>query len=198
VISHSEDALQRAREALPKHHHVVALHPIRDSQLTSAKTATPSVVVAGQFKPERDIQLLRALGPSLRSRGIDARIVGRGWPAVDGWRVDSRFLSESELDTTLASAWLVLLPYKMYFQSGILIRALELGTLTISPETSFARDVLPREFVIDATASATDWLGAIERALQGSARPIAPFTEYQVRVDRSWELALSRIAESVV
>lgn len=191
VVSHSKDALAQAESLLPRNKHAMVLHPILTSQRSIPKTAVPTVVVAGQYKPQRDLPLLAELGPRLNARGIRCQILGRGWPEVPGWEVDSRFVSEDELDSALGSAWAVILPYRMYFQSGIAIRALELGTVTVSPPTSFAVDLTGGESVVEDPAELDSWEGAIDWCVQNPGAAKRHFDEYRDRVDASWTLLLS-------
>lgn len=193
VMVHSEDARKAARQLLPQHDIVTALHPIRDVQRSTAKSVEPTVVVAGQYKPERDLAMLEALGPRLQAKGIRAKIYGRGWPsAIAGWSVHSRFISETEMDDVLAEAWAVLLPYDLYFQSGIAIRALEQGTLTVSPRTSFAEDLLGADShsIINDSKSYKSCLDAITHTLHHQLAAEATFLKYRADVDNSWRNAL--------
>lgn len=102
-------------------------HPFVDRPVPVVDRS-PVALVAGQFKPERDLSTLRALAPRLAAAGLVPRIVGAGWPEIPGWQLESRFLDEAELDEELASAAVVLLPYQRVYQSGIAVRAAETGT----------------------------------------------------------------------
>ena len=59
------------------------------------QASEPTVRVLGQFKPDRDLEALaeiaRECPPTWR-----LEVKGRGWPAVAGWNVTDRFLSEDE------------------------------------------------------------------------------------------------------
>lgn len=137
LIAHSEHALAEVREIFPRAKVMLAYHPVRTEDAVGA-IGSGRVLVAGQFKPERDLELIRALGPGLQEHGIEARIVGRGWPTdIMGWTVDSRFVSEEELTRELSTASVLLLPYRNYFQSGIALRCLELGTRVVGERTGF-------------------------------------------------------------
>lgn len=187
VVVHSEYALSMAEDRLPNHRVIYVLHPILSKQTRREKTAERSVIVAGQFKTERDLNLLAKLGPLLRSQGWTTRIVGRGWPKVSGWDVDARFVPEDELDDLLGSAWVLLLPYKNYFQSGIAIRALEQGTLTVGPRSSFLEALYGSSstFMVDGDGTAEDYVAAISSVRSGQAVGQV-FDKYAGRVQISW------------
>lgn len=188
IIVQSRAALDVARRALPRHRIELVLHPVLAHRRTVAKTPEPSVLVAGQFKPSRDLDLLAALGPRLRSAGWSPRIVGRGWPAVPGWDVDDRFVNETELDDLLGRAWAFLLPYRGYFQSGVAVRALENGTPTIGTDTWFLRQL---QGTSDTSVPAGEGADAYLERLQAVARAGAAttseaFDDYRDRARASW------------
>lgn len=187
IVVHSSDARREARALLPRHQIVEALHPIRTNQRHRPKTTAPSVVVAGQYKPERDLALLARLGPELAKRGIEARILGRGWPDdLPGWEVTAGFIPDAELDSALAEAWVVLLPYNLYFQSGIAIRALELGTPTVGKRTSFLTDLTGSQSELACIDSEPG--GELEQVLAALEQLDAHemFETYGRSVDASW------------
>ncbi len=185
VMSHSDEATAVLQRMLPRNRLVQVGHPILSEQRFSTKSPG-LVVVAGQYKPVRDLEMLGQLGPLLRRHGYEPRIVGSGWPDVEGWDVDARFVSEDELDSNLGSAEIVLLPYRRYFQSGITIRALERGTLTVGPRTSFAESVfgVDSPLLVDPIAGAHAWLEAISSATGQSS--VAAHSKYVAECDISW------------
>lgn len=191
IVSHSRDARFEAESLLPRHRHIQLPHPILTDQGVPVRSAEPTVVVAGQFKPQRDLELLSRLGPALQARGVTGKIFGRGWPAVPGWEVDSRYLTEQELDTVLSSAWAVVIPYQLYFQSGVAIRALELGTPSVSPSNSFADELLDPEAVVQDSRSVPAWLAAVDWCTKNGDAATRGFASYQSRVDSRWREALA-------
>lgn len=196
IVSHSDDAMVVSRELFPRFRHVKLLHPVLASPSPVPRASEPTVVVAGQYKPQRDLALLARLGQRLRREGVVGEIYGRGWPDdLPGWRVTSRFLDEDELDRALASAWCVLIPYQLYFQSGIALRALELGTLSVSPHTSFASDLLGAgsSLMTDSSRSDEEFARAIASALAGEHDPAVLLERYVEAVDRSWMAGLDLI-----
>lgn len=190
IIVQSEAAEIAASTVLPNHRIERVLHPILSEQRHVDKTERPSVVVAGQFKPARDLGLLAELGTRLRSRGWDLRIVGRGWPQVPGWAVEDRFVAESELDDLLGSAWVFLLPYTTYFQSGVAVRALENGTPTVGESTGFLRGLLgPGHPGLVPAGSGADGYEAALTAMvaSGAPRTHSVFTDFRERSQASWK-----------
>ncbi|WP_209561458.1 hypothetical protein [Frigoribacterium sp. PvP032] len=184
----SRAALDVVRRELPAHPAVLTMHPILDEQRLTPKTSRPSVVVAGQYKPARDLELLAQLGPRLRDAGWTTTIVGRGWPPVPGWDVDDRFVPEDELDDLLGAAWALLLPYREYFQSGVAVRALENGTPTVGESTSFLDDLQPahKRLRVPVGACAEAWLEALSHVTDDPSAAQEAFVDYRERARKSW------------
>ena len=199
AISHSRDATLEIRKLRQDLHVVEALHPIRSAQHQAAEKSHPPVIlVAGQFKPARDLEVLERLGSLLRSHGFEPRIVGRGWPTVEGWFVDSRFLGETELEREISRASAVLVPYRYFFQSGIMLRALENGSVPVAPLNSFSEAVLGHgsPFCVSDSESPNAWLKAIRLAASRSHIEVTIFESYRERCDASWTDALRRLKDS--
>lgn len=188
ILSHSDDASAVLHDVLPGYLHLQLPHPIKSNQDTSRKMGAKerTVVVAGQFKPERNIKLLRDIGPRLQQIDAIGKIFGRGWPEIPGWEVESRFLSENELDGVLSAASAILIPYNRYYQSGIAIRALELGTMSISSPNSFAYDLLGPSGVVP-TNDPDAWLRAIENVINSPELSATVFEQYRKKVDIAWK-----------
>lgn len=200
VIVHSDRALEVAQQQLPHHHISKVLHPVTstDAAHGNASDAAPLVLVAGQYKPERDLQLLARLGPELTRLGYDTRISGRGWPDVPGWTVDSRFLTETELEAELSAASVLLMPYRNYFQSGVALRALECGTLTVGRRSTFLTDLYGgRSDLLVDDDRIDSYLRAIgtgiERAGAGQL-----LVAYRRAVDISWQSFLATDGASLI
>ena len=187
IIAHGSSA-RDVLESIYVHNPIIqVLHPIVTQQRFHEKAASGVVLVAGQNKSARNLTLLESLGPAIRSIGLEPKIVGSGWPKIAGWTVEDRFVPEAEMDRLLGEANLVLVPYSRYFQSGILLRALENGTLAISPRTPFSTSVLEST---SALVEHVDDLKSWVYALKASAREdflIAPaFQRLRADVDESW------------
>lgn len=172
---------------LPRLRHQIALHPILSDQ-SSTTSNRSQVVVAGQFKPERDLELLERIGRPLQARGWDTVIYGSGWPSVTGWRSVDKFLSEDELDAAIDRAAILVIPYKSYFQSGVAIRALERGVISVGPSNSFSRTLFGDDapFLYGAPGSPADILNMIESALEYRSSAHLYFDSYKMKVDASW------------
>lgn len=151
-------------------------HPIlAGSRQTHRRSRT--VLVAGQSKESRDVALLCDVAPLLPA-DLTLQIAGRGWPDVPGWSVDSRFLTEEELDQALGSAGVVLIPYRYYFQSGIATRALELGTAVVAARHEFIESLYgPSWPGICDEQSPQGWADAITRTLSQEAPTVEHVAE---------------------
>lgn len=195
VVDHSPSAREALHTLFPRAIQVSLMHPILSQQCFYNKPKS-TVLVAGQYKPVRNLDLLSELGPLLRNLGLETRIVGRGWPNnIKGWEVTSRFLAEDELSLELAQAAVVIIPYTHFFQSGIMIRALEQGTLSVSSDTSFTRQVFGNSPInVLEPNSVSAWISAIQVAVD-SPQTFATkaFQEYRTNCDTSWKSGLSQI-----
>lgn len=136
-ISHTSAAAE-ATESELGFRPLVALHPILTEQHPRLQSVQERkvVTVLGQFKPSRNLDVLTDLAAGLEPDRYRLQIVGRGWPAVPGWTVTNRFVSESELDGVLAKSDAVVIPYRKYWQSGIAVRAIEHGAQVVGEERS--------------------------------------------------------------
>jgi hypothetical protein len=172
IICHSELAKADTLKRVPNARVVVLPHPTL-SRPAVAKSP-PSVAVGdtrigvfGQFKAARDLELLTSIGVNLHSVRAVGVIRGRGWPKVPGWNVDSRFLSEDELTSSIRGVDVVLIPYSRYYQSGIAIRALEEGTPVIGAAHPFLTALWGEHYPGLVSGGSVDaWLSAIRRVLR--------------------------------
>ena len=89
--------------------------------------------------------------------------MGRGWPQVTGWDVDARFLSEAEVTAALSSAECLVLPYSLYFQSDVAVRALESMTPVVGVRHPFLEDLLGPDW--PGLVDDGDWAAAVARAV---------------------------------
>lgn len=146
---------------------VVVPHPVMAGMNAAVQrpTSGETAVVFGQWKPARDLELLARLGPPIEELGLRPVITGRDWPAVDGWDVDNRFVDEDEIAPLLRDAACVLLPYAHYYQSGVALRALEVGTPVVGARTAFLEEFFGPDwpgFVADPD-DPIEWVEAIAR-----------------------------------
>lgn len=152
--------------------------PIPDKRIT--EEGKLSVIVLGQYKPSRDIELLERLSVKLRQLSFKARIVGRGWPDVSGWDVENRFVSEEEFDNYLLESGCLLIPYKEYFQSGVALRAVELGVPVVGLEHPFLCESLGLKNspgLVPRDSHDNIWINAIENATSSNYEPELQFTK---------------------
>lgn len=143
LIAHSKAAfsemvLQGSREVTLLPHPILAT---AETDRDSLSGFVERVLVLGQYKIDRDISLLEALSQRLSGK-YSLEIYGRGWPAVSGWSVTPGFMTEQAMDERIATASVILIPYSRFYQSGIAVRALELGTPVVGPRASSLAELL--------------------------------------------------------
>jgi hypothetical protein len=162
-------------------------HPIIASLSKRQVPARKVLRVLGQWKPDRDVDLLAQLAGLLPN--VDREIVGRRWPAVEGWRVHDAFASEEELDVLIGTSSAVLIPYQRFYQSGIAARAIEAAVPVVGrrPELSSMTGA-DYPFLVDAAATAADWAKAISAAIASDPSAVeATRTIAAARSERAWE-----------
>ncbi len=163
-------------------------HPIRSPRsLPKVKLARPCVRVLGQFKSDRDLGALSQVARNLGSTA-DLEITGRGWPSIIGWSTDPRFVSETELDSLITGASVVVIPYAKFFQSGIAIRCAELGTPVVGPRGSSLGDLLgPDSSLLAARDEHDCWSRAVFYAVaEGQDEFITSVRNYHDRCILAW------------
>lgn len=171
VVAHSRSAMEALPPGRLSETAVHLPHPILDRVPTQERPTSKRTVVRvlGQYKPDRDLATLSSLGQHLKGR-FELEIVGRGWPHVDGWTVEDAFVPESRLDHLIATSSVVLIPYSRFFQSGIAVRCLELGTPVVGPRDSSLADLFlgMDDLLVPPVASdaarAKEWDACIRRA----------------------------------
>ncbi|MEV7998818.1 hypothetical protein QMY03_21000 [Arthrobacter sp. KFRI-F3372] len=174
-------------------------HPILPTGAVNEPTrdygigARHCVRVLGQYKEDRDVDLLRVLAEQLGKK-YHFEIVGRGWPPVTGWKVDARFVSEDELDELIATSGAIIIPYKRFYQSGIAIRALEKAVPIVGRAQTNLRDLYgPRSRLLVEEDGKTRgvtveaWVSAIEFALEhGRAESVLAAKLFHEDAARGW------------
>jgi len=186
IIVLSKAAFDEVRKALPTATLSPLPHPILEPEIRSSRPEKVIVRVLGQYKADRDIDLLREIaegGPASRYA-----ITGCGWPELEGWQVDDRFVPEDELDRLIRSASVVLIPYRRFFQSGIAVRCLELGTPVVGPKNSSLRELLTTHDYLLAGQSREDWSRAVEIASEMSTSEVEKLSR------SAWSSSLERWA----
>lgn len=164
AVAHSRAAERRLREF--GYTSVVAVpHPILLPERRPSGGSRP-VRVLGQFKPARDLDLLRVLGPMLRREGLETEIVGRGWPAIEGWNVRNEFVEEDQLTELISTSSAVVIPYRRYWQSGIAIRAFEAGVPVVGTSGGFLDELYGGDLslLVGSNGSPTEWVERIRDA----------------------------------
>jgi hypothetical protein len=143
LLAHSDRALHVLQAEAPKISSSLVPHPMLEpeSPRRGISQRQPLVRVFGQFKPDRDLEALAAVGNTLHGSAV-LEVYGRGWPEIEGWSVVSEFIEENRLTELIAESSVVVIPYKNFFQSGIAIRALELGVPFVGPKASVLSEML--------------------------------------------------------
>lgn len=195
VIVHSDEAAIEAPLHL-SHPARVVPHPMLMSGVDSKSRSDCGVrivLVFGQFKRDRNVQLMEQLAIRLAPYSLDLRVVGRGWPPVRGWSVDSRFVDEAEVNSLLGSADVVLIPYVRFYQSGVAVRCVENGTPFVGPDQSALRRLLGDSSPLLASNEVDDWLRAILFALNAEPDYMeCVFSRYKESVVSGWREGLKR------
>ncbi|PZE90459.1 hypothetical protein [Curtobacterium sp. MCBD17_008] len=185
IIVLSEAAAAEVSRALPAATLTRLPHPILEPEVRRSRPSETVVRVLGQYKADRDLELLKAIAEE--GSATHYAITGRGWPALEGWSVDDRFVPESELYDLIRSASVVLIPYRRFFQSGIAVRCLELGTPVVGPKNSSLRDLLATHEYLLADGRAEDWARAATAAIALSAEELRELSgSARARSERLW------------
>jgi hypothetical protein len=130
----------------------------------------PVVRVLGQYKETRSLKAL-ALIADRAGGAFQLEIHGRGWPRVNGWTVDDRFVPESEFDALISSSDCVVIPYDSFFQSGVAVRCLEAGVPVVAPLHEHVRQLYGEDWA-GTVRHESDWYPALTRALVVNADAI--------------------------
>jgi glycosyltransferase involved in cell wall biosynthesis len=170
----------------------LAPHPMRAPDLGTSAHAGRRVLVLGQYKPARDLDVMAKIAPALRAGGWEPTVAGRGWPPVPGWRVIERFLTEIEFTELLGSSAAVLLPYRYYFQSGVALRALEAGVPVVGRQTGFLTSIFGTDFAgaVDNWDEPAAWLAAVEAANSARGDQLRSAADYSARGTAEWAALL--------
>ncbi|MGN7223897.1 glycosyltransferase [Curtobacterium flaccumfaciens] len=199
LLAHSANARGDMREDGFTANVASVPHPVRSTRRTDAASdvETPKgrvVRVLGQYKADRDTDLLTEIATSLDS-DVRREIVGRGWPSVPGWNVRSEFVDEAEMDELLRTSDVILIPYRRFYQSGVAIRALEVGTPFVGPRGSSLSDLYFRHgrFLADDDRADT-WVESIRLAMDADRDALrGELAAVQTRAASAWE----RLADEI-
>ncbi|MDQ0000837.1 glycosyltransferase [Pseudarthrobacter sulfonivorans] len=201
VVVHSQAAgetMQRLGFKSRMHFLAHPMFPPTTSDVASSEFGRqkPVVRVLGQFKRDRDVGVLMALA-ALVGNEIDLEIVGRGWPEVSGWDVDSRFVQEQELDELVRTSAAVVIPYRRFYQSGIAIRALESNTPIVGRAATSLSDLYghtsdllvhpdPTTGVVDGQSWANAVRYAVTKGRGDAAKAAADYYAGAISDWRAW------------
>ncbi|WP_328351384.1 hypothetical protein OG976_17760 [Mycobacterium sp. NBC_00419] len=163
-------------------------HPMSRPNQDPVPETSRTVLVLGQFKSARDLDVMASIAPELARAGWRPMVVGRGWPAIAGWEVVNRFVTEEEFEQLLASSAALLLPYKYYFQSGVALRALEAGLPVVGRSSGFLTSILGADFpgAVEDWDSPTSWVAAVHAATSGRVEQLCSATAYSMRGAQEW------------
>jgi glycosyltransferase involved in cell wall biosynthesis len=192
LVTMSPEAYEVAVKYFDADRVYLAPHPMRPPDLQAPWQPKETVLVLGQYKPARDLDAMAAVAPVLRAAGWQPTVAGRGWPAIPGWRVIDRFMAEDEFQQLLASAAVVLLPYRYYFQSGVALRSLEAGVPVVGRRTGFLSSVLGANFSggVDDWDDPNSWLAAVTSAANDRNNQLSSATAYSIRGAEEWRTLL--------
>ncbi len=173
----------------------LAPHPMITPPTAHSADHGRVALVLGQYKPSRDIEAMAAIAEKAQNAGWNLVVAGRGWPEIPGWTVHSRFLSEDDFRTLLATARVLVLPYRHYFQSGVALRALESGIPVVGRSSGFLRSVLGEDFPgsVDDWGRPQSWLDALEAAVAGRESQLQNAGRYSQQGASEWR-ALADLA----
>ncbi|MUL59322.1 MULTISPECIES: glycosyltransferase [unclassified Mycolicibacterium] len=194
LVTMSPEAYTAAAKHIDSDRIHLVPHPMRAPQLGPDRTPRKSILVLGQYKPARDLDVMAVIAPALRAAGWTPIVAGRGWPAVPGWDVVDRFVSEAEFAELIGSAATVLLPYRHYFQSGVALRALEAGVPVVGRSTGFLTLILGANFAgaVENWDDAESWVSAVIAATSLREDQLHAATDYSARAADAWRDLLSR------
>jgi hypothetical protein len=178
IICHSPKAVQTIADQGLKGACTLLPHPIAGGFRSGTKpTRTKRILVIGQYKADRDLGLIRYVGNHFHDEA-DLRIAGRGWPNLEYWDVEDRFLSEQEFCDEIASASLVLIPYRRFFQSGVAVRCVEMGIPFVGPKGSSLDQLVGSDSVMVQDIDDKDaWVDAIQKVFTMGHAEIAPLMD---------------------
>ncbi len=175
----SEDASPSRLDLLP-----LPLKAPESQPMRAASTDQPVVRVLGQYKADRDVAALERLAAEAPDNWA-FEVVGRKWPDIPGWHVTSRFVSEEEFDELIATANVIVIPYRRFFQSDVAMRALENATPVVGPRQSSLAELFGSDssWLVDEGS----WLPAVSSAIAGGTDGARAVAEREhARVVSAW------------
>lgn len=159
LLVHSEQARAAVGDRRLRERARLVPHPMLPPSAPDRPDAEGPVRVLGQYKPDRDLEALRQIADALPGSALE--VVGRRWPEVRGWSVRPHFVPEEQMDDLIAESSVVVVPYKRFFQSGIAVRCLEVGTPFVGPAGTSMTDLLSAN---SSLLALDDWAAAVRYA----------------------------------
>ena len=192
LVTMSPEAYAVTLQYFEKERIHLAPHPMRTPDRGNSAQAGRRVLVLGQYKPARDLDIMATIAPALRAGGWEPTVAGRGWPPIPGWRVIERFLTELEFLELLSSSAAVLLPYRYYFQSGVALRALETSVPVVGRPTGFLTSIFGTDFpgAVDNWGDPAAWLAAVEAADSARGDQMRSAADYSAGGAAEWAALL--------
>lgn len=189
LITHSRAAerdLSAQVNARTREHIVRMPHPMMPRAIPAVRREPGLITVVGQYKADRDLDVMRYLAAHKRP-DWQLEVHGRGWPQLEGWNVNSAFLSEAEFDHVLVRSAVTLIPYRRFYQSGVAIRAIELGTPVVGPRESSLSELLGDSKWL-TTPELHSWIVSIEAASRSTEQMVSAVQNDTVQQSRQgWE-----------
>lgn len=154
-------------------------------------------VVLGQFKDTRSLGILDEVARELPEFSL--RIVGRGWPEIPGWEVDSAFVSEERFEEEILESDVVLIPYEHFFQSGVLAQVCEHGRPAVTVDHEQTRALYGEGWCgVTGSWDARSVAAAIRRASDFDPDSLkVAFDENRSRVVAAWAEYVEVLHESL-
>lgn len=164
AIVHSDAARQIVGEDVRLGMTTNLPHPMFPPERPEKPDGKVIVRVLGQYKADRDLVAMEQLVKQ-GSPDWHYEVVGRGWPSIEGWEVTSKFVDENAFDSLIRASSAILIPYVRFFQSGVAIRSLELGTPVVGPRASSLQTLLGTNSHWLVDESPGSWTRAVETAI---------------------------------
>lgn len=168
AVVHSKAASDVVHETTSIRNVVDLPHPMFPPEKSDGRSDGRIVIrVLGQYKADRNLECMEQLAIQ-GSPQWSYEVVGRGWPPIAGWKITSGFVSEGEFDAYLRNSSVIVIPYLRFFQSGVAIRGLEVGTPIVGLRSSSLADLLGREsrWLVDEDS----WIKGVKAAIHSDSQ----------------------------
>jgi hypothetical protein len=147
--------------------------------------------VLGQYKSARDTDILAVMAAEDQTGEFEFEVWGRGWPPVPGWDVNRGFVDEATFAELVATASALVIPYREYSQSGVMVRAAESCVPVVGlphPQLRFLYgDQWP------GTVAGDGWLAAAQRAIRSEPHVAANAQSAHSQVRARWTTYMEEV-----